>query len=76
MRYALPPRRNQNGRRSKPSEPECRQRAEPERASTPRSQESNGVPSTPVGRDERKRQILLALAVVVLVVLSFLAGRL
>jgi hypothetical protein len=29
-----------------------------------------------VGRDERKRQILLALAVVVLVVLSFLAGRL
>jgi serine/threonine protein kinase len=51
-------------------------RPEPERASTPRSQESNGVASTPVGRDERKRQILLALAVVVLVVLSFLAGRL
>jgi hypothetical protein len=51
-------------------------RPEPERASAPRSQESNGVASTPVGRDERKRQILLALAVVVLVVLSFLAGRL
>ncbi|MEO8181999.1 MAG: serine/threonine-protein kinase [Deltaproteobacteria bacterium] len=51
-------------------------RPEPTPVATSSLRGSDGAPSASTGREERKRQILLALAVVVLVVLSFLAGRL
>jgi serine/threonine protein kinase len=53
-----------------PSQPE------PARAPTSAARESRVAASVPASRDERKRQLLLAVAVVLLVVLSFLAGRL
>ena len=52
-------------------------RPEPTPVATSSRRETAGTPPSATStRDERKRQILLALAVVVLVVLSFLAGRL
>jgi len=49
---------------------------EPARSPTSSARDSGNSLSVTTSRDERKRQLLLAVAVVVLVVLSFLAGRL
>jgi serine/threonine protein kinase len=59
-----------------PSAEQTPPRPEPTPVLVSSTRESGGAPSVAGGRDERKRQILLAVAVVVLVVLSFLAGRL
>jgi serine/threonine protein kinase len=53
------------------SEPSAERRPE----SAP-GQDSSGAVSVSAGRDERKRQLMLAAMIAVLVILSFLAGRL
>jgi serine/threonine-protein kinase len=67
--------RRSNDHRLPPGE-KTPSRPEPTPVAVSSIRESGGSPSVTGGREERKRQILLAVAVVVLVVLSFLAGRL
>jgi serine/threonine protein kinase len=59
-----------------PSAEKTPSRPEPTPVATSSLRESASASSVTAGRDERKRQLLLAVAVVLLVVLSFLAGRL